>query len=88
MGRCVEERSDTPVDPELADGSEPVVYSAVPRPLGKSARRRITARSSVLKAPQEALVARQGQPLVAPSRGKRLTARPEGTFSKTLLFEK
>ena len=30
MGRCAEERSDTPVDPELADGSEPIVDNPSP----------------------------------------------------------
>ena len=45
--RRAKENSDTPVNPELADGSEPFVYSAIARLLGKSARRRITARSWV-----------------------------------------
>jgi hypothetical protein len=40
MGRCVEERSDTPVDPELADGSEPLVYCAVARLLSVAANHR------------------------------------------------
>ena len=33
-GVRAEEHPDTPVDPELADGSEPLVYSAVAQLLG------------------------------------------------------
>jgi pimeloyl-[acyl-carrier protein] synthase len=40
------------------------------------------------KAPEEVVAGRKGQQIVAPGQDKRLATAHEGTFSKTLLFEK
>jgi len=86
--RCAKKHSDTPVDTELANGSEPLVCSAVARYSvtqrgGESPQNRACRRHAV-----GGFVGRKGKQLVALGRDKRLTAGYEGIFSKTLLSEK
>src|SRR6516162_1298953 len=59
-----------------SDGSEPLVYSVVARLLGKSARRRITARSRVPEARSRRLRRLKKPQLVAPGRDKWLATAP------------